>query len=177
MRARHRSPCTLIAGGLCVFLLGCAGCTRRSDDAATETVDPVSATSGNPTHRADGRTPHTRRDSAKQGGGGGGAPISIPDIIIQGGHDVYLLKRKIEKSAISQCGSLCITVQVADVDKTKLLNSFESYPPVIEPPEPGADYIVKRGTRIVLHGNFSASDAPTDDPPAGPSPSAGDLGK
>ena len=208
MRAFDRPLHIFIAISLSVSALGIGGCARRSDtsdgDAVLTAASPTSEAGGNDssdlpdngeatsgsdtgpiarTHASPYPTRHggTRNGGARNGGarnGGGGAPISIPDIIIRQGQDVYTLKQLIEKSAVSQCGYRCLKVQLADIDVTRLLSSYESFPSIIkaEDRDPPV-YIVKRGTRIVLHGNQGAPDGPTDELPVSPSPSAGGPGE
>jgi len=88
-----------------------------------------------------------------QGGGAAGAPITIPDIIIQEGLNVFSVKSQIESAAISQCGSLCVTVTV-DTSVSECLQNYTSSPPVrlTDPNDPTSDYLVSRGTAIHLIG-------------------------
>jgi hypothetical protein len=187
VRALNRPSCIFIAIGLSVAALA-GGCTRRSDSpnrearltaaspsvGASPRADKGKSTSGSDTGR-----PPTGHDSGRKGGGGG-PPISIPDIIIAEGQNVYTLKKLIEKFAVSQCGYRCITVQIKDVDENTRLSGSEGFPPIVQEKEkPGSPlaYTAKRGTRIVLHGNQEDLDKPADEATVSPSPSASSPGE
>ena len=156
------------------------GCGDRPEAPAGGPANPPSAaTASTSSTSGSGDQPATSRPSGAGKGRGGGAPISIPDIIIREGRNVYELKKLIERSARSQCGWLCVKVRVTDVDKNELLKSYDSFPPPISAPppgelNPGGQYVIHRGTRIVLHGN-QGSDTPDEETPSSettPGPSA-----
>ena len=107
-------------------------------------------------------------DSGQSSGGGGGAPIAIPNIIIREGYDVNYLKGLIEQKAQQLCGG-CVTVVVTDTSATTCLSSYTASPPIVgNGDDPGADYVVQRGTVITLKGGASCAPSTTAPPTTAP---------
>jgi hypothetical protein len=144
MRSRFRLA--LVAGS-CGLL---AACGSAPDVTGTGGAPPAAAGStqqpaGSPTSQRAGGPSH------KPGGGGGGAPITIPNIIIRQGLPIDEAKSDIEAAALAACGYRCVTVKV-DTSGGQCVRGYTSDPPVrmVDPSNPGSDYIVQRGTRITL---------------------------
>jgi hypothetical protein len=151
MKSRFRLA--LVAGS-CSLL---AACGSTPDVTGTGGAPPAAA--GATSHQPAGGPSHKPR------GGGGGAPITIPNIIIKQGLPIYEAKGQVEAAARKACGYRCVTVKV-DTSDGQCVRDYTSDPPVrmVDPSNPGSDYIVQRGTRItLLSQECSSPEAPPPD--------------
>lgn len=155
----------ILVSAACLALLGCGHSAAKSTGGGggSSTSSAPSATTDAGNNGGGGSSGGGGSDSGQSTGGGGGAPIAIPNIIIHEGYDVYYLKGLIEQKAQQLCGG-CVTVVVANTSKTTCLSGYTASPPIVGGDNPGANYMVKRGTVITLMGGATCSTSSTGPP-------------
>lgn len=159
MRSRLRlalvaGSCGVLAAcGAAPDVTGTGGAPPAAAGASTQQPGggPQGVGTASAQHATPGPSQRAGGPSHKPGGGGGGAPITIPNIIIRQGLPIDEAKSDIEAAALAACGYRCVTVKV-DTSGGQCVRGYTSDPPVrmVDPSNPGSDYIVQRGTRITL---------------------------